>query len=247
MKIIQSLALIGIILAISSCGSGKGFESRNPQEVYDRAVKYYNDEDYLESRNLFEMIKLQYSATEFADDAQFYLGEIAYKRNEFVIAAFSFNQLRKSYPGSEYAKASLYKTGMSFYELSPKFDRDQDYTKKAIASFQEFQYIYPGDSLYEISGQKINELRTKLAYREFFTAELYEKLDSPGSSLIYYNSVISDYSDTEYYEPSYLGKIKVLALMERYDEAKGTIEVYKKLFPNGKLSADVKEISKTIK
>ncbi|MEJ5244239.1 MAG: outer membrane protein assembly factor BamD [Bacteroidota bacterium] len=244
LKLIVYSFFLAIILI--SCKSTDKFESRDPESVFNKAVELFNKEDYLESRNLFEMIKLQYSATEWADDAQYYLGEIAYKRKEYVLAAFNYNQLRRSYPGSVYAKTSLFKTALSFYELSPKFDRDQEYTKKAIQAFQEFQYIYPDDSLSPEASKKISELRNKLAYRDFFTANLYRKLDSPHSALIYYNSVIKDYNDTEYYEPSFLGKVQVLLEMEKIDEAKSIIQLYKKNFPNGKYLKDIAELERTV-
>lgn len=240
---LKYFALLAIVIVFNACKSTDKFESRNPEEVFKRGLELFNDEKYLEARTLFETIRLQFSATEWADDAQFYLGEIAFKRREYVMSAFSFNQLRRSYPGSQYAKLALYKTGLSFYELSPKFDRDQDYSKKAIQAFQEFQYIYPGDSLYNIAGKNINELRTKLAQREFFTAELYRKLDSPNSALIYFNYVINNFNDTEFYEPSFLGKAEVLLQMERFDEAKGTIDNYKRLFPNGKFIKTINQLA----
>ncbi len=246
MKKVNIILLILLATYSFGCKSTDKFESRNPEEIFNKAVEYYNDEKYLEAKNLFELFKYQYSATEWADDALYYLGEIAFQRKEYVIAAFSFNQLRRSYPGSSFAKLSLFKTAMSFNELSPKFDRDQEYTRKAIQAFQEFQYVYPDDSLYAEAGNKINELRSKLALREFSTAELYRKLDSPYSSLIYYNSVINDYNDTEYYEPAFFGKIEVLMLMEKYDEAKGTIEVYRKLFPRGKYISQVNVLATQI-
>ncbi len=246
MKIKLVILLLTFSFILFACKSTDNFDTRDAESVFKKAMEYYENENYLEARNLFEMIKLQYSATEWADDAQYYLGEIAFKRKEYILAAFSYNQLRRSYPGSIYSKISLYKTALSFYELSPKFDRDQEYTKKAIQAFQEYQYIYPDDSLYNEAGNKINELRNKLAYRDFFTAGLYRKLDSPHSALIYYNTVIKNYNDTEYYEPSFLGKIEVLIEMEKYDEAKSTIQAYKKNFTNGKFLKEISELEKKL-
>lgn len=245
--VLMLIAGFAMIFIISACKTGDKFDSRDPEVVFKKAMELYNEEEYLEAQNLFELIRLQFSATQYADDAQFYIGEIATKREEFVMAAYAYNQLRRIYPGSEYAKISLFNTAMSYYSLSPKFDRDQDYTRKAIQSFQEFQYIYPEDSLYNVSGNYITELRNKLAYREFFTAELYRKLDSPNSALVYYNSVINDFNDSEYYEDAFVGKIEVLQEMERFDEARGTIDVYKKLFPNGKRKDTVSELQKKSK
>ncbi len=89
------------------------------------------------------------------------------------------------------------------------FERDQEYTVKAIESFQEFQYLYPDkDSLFSVASEKISELRTKLAHREYFTATLYRKLNAPLAAKIYFDRVINDYDDTEYYEPAYFEKLK---------------------------------------
>jgi outer membrane protein assembly factor BamD len=223
--------LAGLII-FSSCNSVKNpSEFTSADMIFAEGVKLFENEDYIEAKKFFDVIKLQYPASQFADDAQYYLSETSFKREEFIIAAYNYSTLRKIYPTSNYAKESLFKTALCYYNLSPPYDRDQEYTKKAISTFLEYHLVYPNDSLKSNIEAYIVEMRNKLAHREYFTAELYRKLGSPLSSLIYYETVISDYDDTEFYEPAYLGKIETLVLVKRVDEAKALIDVYKRKFP----------------
>ncbi len=249
-SIIFSLNLIFVVcilIFLSSCSQTKQRDVKSAEETFNEAMALFKDEDYLEAEKLFELIRLQYSASQYADDAQYYLAESNYNRREYIYAAYNYNMCRRIYPHSEYNKPSLFKTGMCYYKISPSYDRDQDYTVKAIQSFSEFQTVYPEDSLYNEATTYIKELRDKLAHREYFTAELYRKLYSPVSSLIYYDAVINDYPDTEYYEPAILGKIEVLIETKRYDEARSLIDLYKKLFP-GSINLDkIKNLEQLLK
>ncbi|MBX3044105.1 MAG: outer membrane protein assembly factor BamD [Candidatus Kapabacteria bacterium] len=234
------------VFAIISCGGMKTPENLNAEQVFNDGVKLFENGDYLEAKQYFDIIKLQYPASQYADNAQYYLAEINYKRSEYILAAFNYSMLRRVYPGSPYSKESLYKNALCYFQLSPSYDRDQEYTTKAIESFMEFQYLYPDDSLNIESGKRIAELRDKLAYREFFTAELYRKMESPRASVIYYDAVINNFSDSKYYEDSYIGKIEALYFMKRYDQAVSIIRAYSTQFPNGKATSRNNQIVKEI-
>lgn len=242
-----SLALIVIATILLSCSGVKQTgEIKDAETAYTAGVQAFTGEDYFEAQRLFDVIRLQFPTTQYADDAQYYLGEISYARKEYVMAAFNYGMVRRSYPTSSLNKSALFKTGMCYYELAPPADRDQDYTKKAISSFSEFQAIYPSDSLYEEAGKRINELRNRLAERELITAELYRNLYSNRSALIYYDVIIDDYPDTEHYETAFAGKIESLIALRRYDDAKSMIELYRKRFTNGKLKSAVEVAEQSI-
>lgn len=231
---------------IWACGSSRPVEISNVESVFKEAVALFEDEDYMEAEKYFDLIKLQYPASQYADDAQFYQSEINFERGEYILAAFNFNKLRSTYPNSEYVKIALYKAALCYYEISPPYDRDQEYTRKAIDALNLYQRYYSGDSLYTKAGEMIDELRNKLAHREYFTAELYNTIDLPKSALIYYDTVINDFSDTKYYEQSYIGKIETLIRLGRKDEALGLIELYKKKFPSGSETDLVNSLKKSL-
>ncbi len=238
--------IIFIISLIISCGSSKEINTSNVVELFTEAVRLFNEKEYLEARKYFDIIKLQHPSSQYADDAQYYTAEIEFNRKEYVLSAYNYNRLRANFPNSQYASISLFKAGLSYYELSPPYDRDKEYTYKAIDAFNLFQRLYPNDNKYADAEKYIKELRDKLAYREFYTAKLYMKMKEPYSALIYYQEVIDNFPDTDYYEPAYVGKIEVLTILKRFDEARGLIDLYKRLFTNGKLTTEVSMLETNI-
>lgn len=233
------------VLFVSGCGSGVVVDYRDPESVFKAGVAALNDNDFIEAQKMFDIVRLQFSTTQYADDAQFYLAELNYKRKDFIISAFNYNMLIRSFPTSEYAKRALYKSALCYEELSPPSDRDQEYTKKAIQAFSEFQTIYAQDSLSTEATNHIVVLRHKLAEREFNTTLIYRKLYSWKATLVYYDALMEEYPDTEFYEPAFLGKVEMLTQLKRYDEAKALIELYRKKFPSGKFLNDISTIETT--
>lgn len=243
LKLILSFATIALFVA---CSSSQKNDYTNDEEIYFNAVKLFNSKDYREATQLFDVILLQYPASKYADDSQYYIAEINFAEEKYVLAAFHYQKLMRNYPASDYVKISMFKSALCNYYLSPPYDRDQRYTREAIKAFQEFQIVYPNDSLALEADKKIIELRNKLAYREFYTAELYRKLESPLSSIIYYDEVIKNYPDTQYYEPSFFGKIQTLYEIGRHEQLKSIIQLYKSKFSNSPNYPKVLEIEKQI-
>jgi len=236
-KITLSIS-VGIILF--SCKGIDIAKTGTVEEIYNEGMRLYEEEDYLEAKKLFDIIKLQHPASKYAEYSQFFMAEINFKQNEYIIAAFNYNTLRRIYPTSKFAKVAMYKAAECYYKKSPEYDRDQEYIKKSLQAFQEFQYVYATDSLYDEASKYIEELRENLANKEFFTAELYIKLGSPRSSLLYYDEVLNNYSDTKFFEPAYFGKIKTLKLVRKYDAALGLIDIYLKKFTSNKNAGEIR-------
>lgn len=234
------------VIFAGGCGSSETVTIKTADEYFKAAVVAFDDEDWLDAIKYFEVIKLQYPASQYADDAQYFIAEINFRRSEYYSAAYNYATLRRIYPQSEFQKEALFRTALSFYMLSPTFDRDQDYTKKAIQTFSEFQVLYPKDSLYGKASEYIMELRNKLAEKYYSIAQLYRNIQSIESSLVYYDAVIEEYPDTDFFEPSYFGKIETLSTMRKYEQLRSIIILYSQLFPKSTRLAQVKEIEKNL-
>lgn len=246
----SALLLLGsvfVLIFAFGCKSSDAPESRNVEKLYQDATELFQKGEYLESKKLFDLIKLQYPASQYADDAQYYLAEVEYKKERYIMAAFNYNLVRKYYPNSPYVVECLYKAALCYSNLAPQPERDQDYTKKAIQSFMEFQTYYPNDTLYHEAGKQIEKLRNILAEKEFKNAVLYTKMNNPKAAVIYYDAVINDYEDTQFYQDAFFGKIESLIVMSKKEEAKTLIDLYKQKFPSGKFIASVNEISSKLK
>lgn len=241
-----NLLFISLFALFISCSSTKKEVPKTPEAVFAQAMEYFNDEDYFKAKQKFDIIKLQFPASDFAEKAQYYNAECEYKEGNYILAAFNYNNLRRIYPSTSYAKEAMFKASKCYYKLSPSFERDQEYTHKAIEALQEFQYMYPNDSLSTEASKLIDELREKLAHKQFHTAEIYLILDAPRAAVIYFDEVINKYDDTKYFEDAFVGKINTLKYMKKYDQAIGLLEVYQSKFPNGKFAKEMKDLNKLI-
>jgi outer membrane protein assembly factor BamD len=240
--IITILFLSLSTLIISSCGSTKAPDKLTEEQLFKHGVEQFDKEDYLEAEKTFEAVMLSYAGGQFYEDSQYFVAECYYKRKEYVTAAFHYNRIIERNPRSKFVRICLFKSALCFNDLSLPYDRDQDYTTKAIRAFQIYQTTFPGDSLSAEANKYLLQLRDKLGHRDFFTAELYRKMFSFRAAIIYYDSVIEDYSDTQYCEDAYLGKIELFVEMKKKDEAIGLMNTYKKNFPSGKHLSKVKEL-----
>lgn len=241
---IKIFIILSAILGIVACSSTNTEIPTTAEGVYNEALMRFKEEKYLEAQKLFDIIKLQYPATIYADDAQFYLAEINFKRKEYILAAFNYSNVRRLYSRSEYAKEALYKSALSYYMISPTYDRDQEQTLQAIQAFSEFQATYPNDSLAVEATNKIIELRDKLAYKEYKSGEIYQKMENYKSALLYYNSVIDNYSDTKSAEEAFISKMQVLKIINKTEELRSTEELFEKTYPNTRFSNEYNDIKK---
>lgn len=242
----QIIIIILFSLAFTACTNNDYPNLDKPAGIFAAGKAEFSEKNYMESEKFFNKIKLQYSASLFADSSQYYLAEISYARKEYILAAFNYSILERHYPASGLKKIARYKNAQCYYDLSPSFQRDQAYTKKAIGLYQSFKDLYPGDSLFFEAKKRIDELTQKLAQQEFSIAELYAKIDDPKAAIIYYNSVIDQYIESPYYEKSFIGKIKMQLLMEKYELARSTMNVYKIKFAEHINNSEIVEFERII-
>lgn len=136
---------------------------------------------------------------------------------------------------SPFVPAAQYRIGLCYYELAPRPELDQTYTRQAIDEFQAFVEYYPLDERRADAEARIRELNGRLARKLFDSAEQYVKLGYLRSAGVYYDLVIQQYHDSPLAEPAYLGKIRSLIGRKRYDEAREEVGRFLERYPESPL------------
>lgn len=241
--------LIFLVLIINGCISPEksNINTEDPEEAFRIAKSSYDKGNYTQAVEDFSFIKIKFSGTSVIDKAQFYLGMSYYNRKEYILAAYEFENLIKNYTLSEFYPLARYYLAMSYYNLSPKYELDQTYTRYAIIEFQNFLILYPTHKLAPDAEKKIKELRNKLAYKDLKTAELYIKLEDYKAALVYYNNILQEYFDTDYADDASYGKIQVLIIKKKYDDASKEIKRFKEKYKSSELYKKVLDLEEKIK
>jgi outer membrane protein assembly factor BamD len=239
---------LALIAGLISAGCSGSFDTANmgPDDRLKHAQQLYNDEDYQEAVGEFQNIILQFPGNAVVDDAQYYLGLTRFKRSEFILSAFEFSKLIKNMPASEFVSDAQYMLAESYYELSPSFNLDQTYTKKAIEEYQAFIDFFPANTRVPEAEQKINELNDKLAQKEFNNAVIYEKMEYYTAALMYYTNVVETYHDTRYAPRALYNKIQILINRERNSEAITEIDKFLQRYPDNTYAGELQKLKLSI-
>ena len=230
-----------IIIMIISCGGRKVKPGLAANERLEVAKEMMADEDYLDAKQQLTIITLSHQGTAIADDAQYFLAECHFYLKEYILAVSEYQRLLKAYPSSEYIDDAQYKMGLSYYNLSPSFGLDQDYTFKAIQHFQRFLEDFPGSPHRPNVEKYLGETRKKLAKKEYNSGNLYRKLDFYTAAIVYFDSVLNNYYDTDYAEKAMYWKGVCLSKLDRYVEAKEVLQYYIVRYPNGDMTEKARE------
>ncbi len=251
MKIINyfvfALAALMILTYANGCGSSKSdINTEDPQKAFDIAKRKFDKKDYVDAIEDFSFIKIRFPGTEVSDKVQYYLALSYFYQKEYLLAAYEFDNFMKNYPLSPLYPEGKFMLANTYYELSPKYSLDQEFTKEALNEFLSFVELYPQDKNVGSAEAKIKELRNKLAYKDFWTAELYMKTDNYKAASLYYQNVYDTYIDSDWADDAMVGQADAYVNGKKYEEAKKVLDKVYKLFPKSDQKAKADRLKSRI-
>ncbi len=230
------------LFTFAGCEASEELQQLSAEERFARAMRLFNDEDYLAAIEEFKIVTLQFQGGTLADDAQFYIGESYFKREEYQLAAYEYESLIRTMPTSEFVPRARYQRALCYYHLSPPSHLDQEFTRRAIDEFQTFIEYHPTDPLVSDAEQKISELHTKLAKKEYENGIIYMKMEYFRAALNSFDFVLEKYYDSPYAEHAQLKKAEAMLRRKRYLEAKEEIEKFFSKYPNSSLKEEAEQL-----
>ncbi|AFN74854.1 outer membrane assembly lipoprotein YfiO [Melioribacter roseus P3M-2] len=234
--------LFAIALIVTACSGMVDTSKFNAEEYFSYAMKLYEDGDYEQAVLEFNSILLQFPGSTVSDDAQYYLAMTYYKREQFLLAAYEFSKLIQNYATSPHVPDAQFMLADSYYNLSPPFQLDQSYTKKAIEEFQAFIDIFPANPKVEEAERKIVELNDKLARKEYESGIIYEKMEYEKAAMKYYDFVVDTYHDTRFAPMALYRKIQIEIRRGMTNEALNDIAVFLTRYPNDERADEIEKL-----
>jgi tol-pal system protein YbgF len=138
-------------------------QSQNPaasagdeKAAYDRAFQALKELRYADAAEEFQAFLNRYPDSEYADNAQYWLGESYYVTRNYDIALKAFQDLLDRFPDSPKAPDALLKIGYTHYELE-----QWDSARAALTQVQE---KYPDSTLSRLAENRLRSMRMEGHY-----------------------------------------------------------------------------------
>ncbi len=129
-------------------------------------------------------------------------------------AKLEFDRLWRRWPATEHSNSARYRIVQCLVAQSPRYYYDQQTTLDAIEELQAFIDDFPDSEQREEAEQTIQELRLKIANKNFESARLYLKWDRPTAARLYLEVILSQYYDTPYADEARVAMVASYILEE---------------------------------
>jgi outer membrane protein assembly factor BamD len=249
--LVSALGLVAV-MGLVGCSGGNEITANSPKQAYEKGMDYYEDEDYEDAIRYFRAVFNYGRGNEWAPQAQFQLAMAQRKRGKYLVAANEFKRFTQLYRNHEKVAQAEYEQARAYYTRSPQYHLDQTDTKKAIELFQLFIDRYPDHERATDAKEKVDELRAKLAHKQYDAARLYERRDMWRAATESYRSLFDQYPETPWADDALMGALRSYVRYadrsiqskqaERYQKALDQYAQLQQLFPDSPLLDDAEAL-----
>ena len=234
------LLFLGFTLASFACGGGANvYQGMDPLSIYQIASEEYEAREYDNAIQALDRILLAYSDWEGALGARLLLGHAYYEKGDYLSAQSEYNRFLDRHASHEDAPIAALGVCRSLSALSPDLQRDQTYTNEAITICRNAVIDYAGTTQSVEAAGIANQMRMKLAEKEMRTGDFYFGRKLYDSAVLYYEFVISFYSDTEFAPWALMGLYQSNLAIGYDDLAEGAKERLLREYPESEAAAEL--------
>lgn len=246
MRLSILVTLLSLVIAgLSGCSGNQRLTHSGPQDAYEKGMTEYEEEEYDRAIRYFRAVFNYGQGTEWASKAQFQIAMAQREKGKFLVAANEFKRFRELYRNNPRVPRADYERARAYYSRSPRYQLDQTSTRQAIDLFRLFIDRYPEHELVPDAKEKIDELRAKLARKQYDAGRLYERRDMWRAATETYESVFDTYPDTPWADDALFGALRAYISYadrsvqqrqaERYQRAVAQYDRLEQLFPDSPL------------
>ncbi len=254
---IKYIAIAFVLVSVfSSCKYQKLLKSSDNKLKYEKAMEYYDNEDYIHAMTLFEQLIPIYRGTEKGEEISYRYAYCKFYTKNYIEAGHYFRRYINSFPNSAFTEECSYMSAYCYYLESPKPSLDQSSTYKALSELQLFMERYPESEHLLDCQNLIDELMEKLQKKSYDNAVLYYKIGQYKAASVALKSSLEKFPDTKYREEimyrivksEYLFAVNSIygKTLDRLKMARKDFKDFKREFPDSKYMKELKKINKDI-
>ena len=144
--------------------------------LFERGTAALEDEDWLRATEYFSQVRDNYPQSEYRQEAMLGLGDArigAGTAVAYVAATAEFQEFLRLYPTHPRTDYAQFKLGLTNFRQMRPPDRDQSYTRNAVADFEAFILRHPTSALMPEVQAHLREARDRLGASEVIVGRYY--------------------------------------------------------------------------
>ena len=195
------IGMVAVALLVVSCsGFNKLRKSNNPELKYQKALEYFHQGKYNRTAILLNDVSGVYGGSSKGDSIAYYYGAALYKEGDFENSGAVFDEFRRYYPRSVFLEDVEYMYAKGIYYTSPRPERDQSNTLRAITAIGEYLSRYPESVKKEALEDNLEELRQKLYDKALMSSRLYYDIGYYNSAVVALKNALELYPESNHRE-----------------------------------------------
>lgn len=238
----RPLALVFLAaLGLAGCSGAATRAPETAEEAYVRGSTAFEERKWERAAEAFRAALDFGRGSGVADDAQYYLARAYYEDGQYLLAGSEFTRFAELYPADPRAEDAEFERVRAYYRLSPPYQLDQTDTERAIEYIRLFAARHPESPRTAEAAALLDELREKLAQKDFEAGRLYERRELFEAAVLTYEGVLEEYPTSTYADDALLGALRAQVLYAqasirqrqgaRYGEALALYDRLVQLFP----------------
>lgn len=189
------------MLGWQSCSSPKVDSALAPTELYKEAEEDIEASRFILALEKLREVKNKYPYSSEASVATLRIGDVYFLQESYLEAAAQYEAFKDLYPKSDKIEYAQYRQGLSYYEDLPEnIARDLSSSVRAEESFRQYIRQFSGGEHLSDAEKMLLKTRNKRAEKELYIARFYIKTKEWEAAKGRLEKIISEYSDTIYFD-----------------------------------------------
>ena len=235
-----TLRFVSVAIAVgllAACNTSRNAETETAADqpagaLYNQGLAYMNEGKLSDAVKAFDEVDRQHPYSEWARKALLMSAFANYRRGRNDETIQAANRFLTLYPGSEDAAYAQYLIGASYFNQIPDVTRDQDATRRAMASLEEIIARYPDSEYATDANRKLIVARDQLAGKEMQVGRYYLERREYIAAVNRFRLVVTDYQDTRHVEEALERLVEANLAMGLAGEAQTAAAVLGHNFPD---------------
>lgn len=166
------------------------------EKQYNLGITQMEGLDVRSAIRMFEGIIEYNQLGSYAADSQIKIADCYQKLKKYELAIENYEKLIEQFTDSAWVSYAQFQIPMCMVEDERRQDRNFGLLIDAEDGFEDYMANNPEGALLEKAQDKMNDIKTAKAEREFKIAEFYLRRKKPKSAKIYYDVVVKDFPGT---------------------------------------------------